>query len=140
MSIVQLVHTEINSTGPDGMATKITGRYTDGSTFVLQCGPNDSWHIGEDFNAAGVRTRLATFSHGRREGDTTIWNNQGVRIWIAHYKNDLLQGDTEEFSGDGVRVALVPYRDGKRHGTEQRWDKTGKPIGTYQWENGRLLH
>ncbi|GDY00716.1 hypothetical protein LBMAG49_00450 [Planctomycetota bacterium] len=93
----------------------------------------------EQFAENGTRVLLATYAHGKRDGDWREWRDDGKKIRFLSYQQDQLNGHCEEFLPDGACISVGDYRRGLRQGKWLEIDPALLRRRTSEYRFG-LLH
>lgn len=94
--------------------------------------------VREEYAEDGVRTLLAEYAKGRKNGAWREWTPKGVRLRFLSYKDDKLEGRCEEFHPDGESASAGDCRGGERVGKWSLRTVDGKRRTSLEYKSGRL--
>lgn len=92
----------------------------------------------EEFAENGTRTLLATYAHGKRDGEWKEWRDDGRKVRSLVYARDQLHGRCEEYHDDGRTASSGEYRQDRRHGKWIETDRDGVRKKTAEYRAGEL--
>jgi len=88
------------------------------------------------FDDKGALQELTMWSHGKRDGATTLFYPDGKPRYQATIRQNNEHGTVIRFHPNGQKQSEGTYRDGRPDGTFHAWAPDGKELGSFVMKNG----
>jgi antitoxin component YwqK of YwqJK toxin-antitoxin module len=88
------------------------------------------------FDDKGALQELTMWSHGKRDGATTLFYPDGKPRYQATIRQNNEHGTVTRFHPNGQKQSEGTYRDGRPDGTFHAWGPDGKQLGSFVMKNG----